>query len=165
MAGLDSSEASKPFSLFIVLELVTDQESQETETRELIVAKQGKSYAPEVRKLYYSLLADKVPAYKIANIIRTVLKTFEPEKNCSYPSNRTLPHHGIGPSQGTTPTRAGNRYAVTTTRATALSMWQAASLSTHAFCVVAPVTGQRSAQIDPVQKERVGPLHATSLCM
>ena len=73
MAGLDSSEASMPFAVFIVLELVTDQESQEAETRELIATKQGKSYAPEVRKLYYSLLADKVPASKIANIIRTMV--------------------------------------------------------------------------------------------
>ena len=60
MAGLDSSEASKPFAV----------------TRELIATKQGKSYAPEVRKLYYSLLADKVPASKIAIIIRTVIKNF-----------------------------------------------------------------------------------------
>lgn len=59
-------------------ELITDQESQE-KTHESIATKQGKSYAPEVRKLYYSLLADEVPASKIASIIRTVLKTFKPD--------------------------------------------------------------------------------------
>ena len=35
-------------------------------------------YSPEIRKLYYSLLADQVPVSKIADIIRSVLKCFHP---------------------------------------------------------------------------------------
>lgn len=35
-------------------------------------------YTPEVRKLYYSLIADQVPVYKISDIIRSVLKFFNP---------------------------------------------------------------------------------------
>lgn len=38
--------------------------------------KNGQSYAPEIRKLYYSLLADET---KVANIVRTVLRTFYPD--------------------------------------------------------------------------------------
>ena len=38
-------------------------------------------YPPEIRKLYYSLLADQVPVSKIANIIRSVLKCFNPSMN------------------------------------------------------------------------------------
>ena len=37
-------------------------------------------YSPEIRKLYYSLLADQVPVSKIADIIRKVLKCFNPDK-------------------------------------------------------------------------------------
>ena len=36
---------------------------------------------PEIRKLYYSLLADQVPVSKIASIIRSVLKCFNPSLN------------------------------------------------------------------------------------
>ena len=36
---------------------------------------------PEIRKLYYSLLADQVPVSKIKDIIRTVLKCFNPAMN------------------------------------------------------------------------------------
>lgn len=38
-------------------------------------------YSPEIRKLYYSLLANQVPVSKIANIIQTVLKCFIPDEN------------------------------------------------------------------------------------
>lgn len=38
-------------------------------------------YSHEIRKLYYSLLANQVPASKIADIIQTVLKCFNPDKN------------------------------------------------------------------------------------
>lgn len=38
-------------------------------------------FSPEIRKLYYSLLADQVPVSKIANIIRSVLKCFNPSIN------------------------------------------------------------------------------------
>lgn len=71
---------------------LNDQESQE-KTRESIATKQGKSYAPEVRKLYYSLLADEVPASKIASTIRTVLKLSNlmwTWRNCVYLSDHVL---------------------------------------------------------------------------
>lgn len=35
-------------------------------------------YSPDVRKLYYNLLADQIPVSKISDIIRTVLKCFNP---------------------------------------------------------------------------------------
>ena len=38
-------------------------------------------YSPEIRKLYYSLLANQVPVSKIADIIRTVLKCFNPHED------------------------------------------------------------------------------------
>ena len=38
-------------------------------------------YSPEIRKLYYTLLADQVPVTKITDIIRTVLKCFNPSMN------------------------------------------------------------------------------------
>ena len=38
-------------------------------------------YSPEIRKLYYSLLADQVPVSKITDIIQTVLKCFNPSMN------------------------------------------------------------------------------------
>ena len=38
-------------------------------------------YTPEIRKLYYSLLADQVPVSKITDIILTVLKCFNPTMN------------------------------------------------------------------------------------
>lgn len=40
--------------------------------------KQGKAYPPAIRKLYYSLLTKQIPASKVAEIIKTVLKTFAP---------------------------------------------------------------------------------------
>ena len=40
-----------------------------------------RKYSPEIRKLYYTLLADQVPVSKITDIIRTVLKCFNPSMN------------------------------------------------------------------------------------
>ena len=40
-----------------------------------------RKYSPEIRKLYYSLLADQIPVSKITDIIRTVLKCFNPSMN------------------------------------------------------------------------------------
>ena len=54
---------------------LSDLERQE-DGRETIVTKKGHSYVPGIRKLYYSLLADEIPATKVANIVRTVLRTF-----------------------------------------------------------------------------------------
>ena len=43
-----------------------------------IETKCGRRYSPAIRKLYYTLLADQVPASKIADIIKTVVKCFNP---------------------------------------------------------------------------------------
>ena len=40
-----------------------------------------RKYTPEIRKLYYSLLANQIPVSKITDIIRTVLKCFNPSMN------------------------------------------------------------------------------------
>ena len=57
-------------------DMVADLTSEEHS--EAISTKDGLAYAPEIRKLYYSLLADEIPAAKVAKIVRTVLKTFKP---------------------------------------------------------------------------------------
>ena len=40
-----------------------------------------RKYTPEIRKLYYNLLAEQVPVSKITDIIRHVLKCFNPTEN------------------------------------------------------------------------------------
>lgn len=40
--------------------------------------KHGKAYPPAIRKLYYSLLTKQIPAARVAEIIKTVLKIFAP---------------------------------------------------------------------------------------
>lgn len=42
------------------------------------VTKCGRCYSPAIRKLYYSLLSTQVPSSKIAEIIKTVIKCFNP---------------------------------------------------------------------------------------
>lgn len=41
----------------------------------------GRKYTPEIRKLYYNLLAEQVPVSKITEIIRHVLKCFNPTED------------------------------------------------------------------------------------
>ena len=36
-----------------------------------LCAKQGKSYPPTIRKLYYSLLTRQIPAAQVADIVKT----------------------------------------------------------------------------------------------
>ena len=43
-----------------------------------IETKHGRKYSPSIRKLYYSLLADGVPASSISNIVKSVVKCFSP---------------------------------------------------------------------------------------
>ena len=43
--------------------------------------KQGKKYSPEIRALYYSLLASQIPPGKICNVIKDVLVAFVPGVN------------------------------------------------------------------------------------
>ena len=40
--------------------------------------KSGRRYSPAIRKLYYSLLCDQIPSSKIAGIIKTVIRSFNP---------------------------------------------------------------------------------------
>ena len=40
-----------------------------------------RKYSPEIRKLYYTLLAEQVPVSKISDIVRSVLKCFSPDIN------------------------------------------------------------------------------------
>ena len=40
--------------------------------------KSGRRYSPAIRKLYYSLLCDQIPSSKVAGIIKTVVKCFNP---------------------------------------------------------------------------------------
>ena len=40
-----------------------------------------RKYSPEIRKLYYSLLADQVPVSKITHIVKSVLRCFNPGTN------------------------------------------------------------------------------------
>ena len=42
----------------------------------------SRKYTPEMRKLYYSLLEEQVPVSKIPDIIRHVLKCFNPTEKC-----------------------------------------------------------------------------------
>ena len=43
-----------------------------------IQTKQGRRYSPSIRKLYYTLLADEVPASSISNNVKSVVKCFNP---------------------------------------------------------------------------------------
>ena len=57
-----------------------DSESAIEPTIQSIVGNCRK-YIPEIRKLYYNLLAEQVPVSKITDIIRHVLKCFNPTEN------------------------------------------------------------------------------------
>ena len=43
-----------------------------------IQTKCGRRYSPAIRKLYYTLFADQVPTSKIADIVKTVVRCFNP---------------------------------------------------------------------------------------
>lgn len=78
------------------LDLVSDQEDSDIEASGsdlnfLSTCKTGTRYSPKVRKLYYKLLADQVPASKIADIIRSVLKCFHHFHGC--PRAETTPEN------------------------------------------------------------------------
>ena len=55
--------------------IVAMQNEQETGNSIIVDTKCGKHYSPTVRKLYYALLANQVPAGRIRNIISTVLES------------------------------------------------------------------------------------------
>ena len=48
-----------------------------------IAIKDGNRYTPEIRKLYYSLLSDQVPASKVEKIVKSVLHCFHPSVDTS----------------------------------------------------------------------------------
>ena len=59
--------------------------------KQAIVTKQGREYAPVIRKLYYSLLSSQIPASRAAEIVKAVLKCFLPDcdvDNIQLPSER-----------------------------------------------------------------------------
>ena len=56
-----------------------------------IVTKEGREYAPVIRKLYYNLLSNQIPAARAAEIVKAVLKCFLPDcdvDNIKLPSER-----------------------------------------------------------------------------
>ena len=63
-------------------ELVSESRLSEMEVAGMsefcIQTKHGRRYSPAIRKLYYQLLADQVPTSKIADIIKAVIRCFNP---------------------------------------------------------------------------------------
>ena len=57
---------------------VADCEAEDLQPLSSKCVKQGQAYPPALRKLYYSLLTKQIPAAKVADIVKTVLKTFHP---------------------------------------------------------------------------------------
>ena len=56
-----------------------------------IVTQEGHEYAPVVRRLYYNLLTNQIPASRAAEIVKAVLKCFLPDcdvDNIKLPSER-----------------------------------------------------------------------------
>ena len=60
------------------------QNEQETEKDSIFVeTKSGRHFSPSIRKLYYTLLANQVPAARIRDIVSTVLECFVPDCDVS----------------------------------------------------------------------------------
>ena len=53
----------------------------EHQQQSLIATKQGVQYSPVIRRLYYSLLANQIPAARAAEIVKAVLKCFLPDSD------------------------------------------------------------------------------------
>ena len=60
-----------------VCESVTDR-SAHSKNEFTFQTKEGRRYSPSIRRLYYTLLADQVPASNIASIIKAIVKCFNP---------------------------------------------------------------------------------------
>ena len=56
----------------------TDSEDNSAEPSLQSIIGGSRKYSPEIRKLYYTLLAAQVPVSKISDIIRSVLECFNP---------------------------------------------------------------------------------------
>ena len=76
----DSSETLQTENEALKSAILTLQNEQETEK---VVIKNGRYYSPAIRKLYYSLLANQVPAARIREIVSTVLQCFVPDCDSS----------------------------------------------------------------------------------
>ena len=59
----------------------SDPDDSVTEPTLQSIIGNSQKYTPEIRKLYYNLLADQVPISKINDIIRHVLRCFNPTEN------------------------------------------------------------------------------------
>lgn len=66
----------------IISELESEVEEESTKEPDFhilsVCSKTGQKYPPEIRKLYYSLLASQIPVSKVEVIIKAVLRTFHP---------------------------------------------------------------------------------------
>ena len=47
--------------------------------KQVIATKEGREYAPVIRRLYYNLLTNQIPAARAAEIVKAVLKCFLPD--------------------------------------------------------------------------------------
>ena len=63
------------------LDLTDTPPESELESLASVCSKGGRVYPPAIRKLYYSLLSKQIPASQVADIIKTVLKTFNPSED------------------------------------------------------------------------------------
>lgn len=78
----DSSETLQTENEALKSAIVALQNEQET-GKEIIATKSGRYYSPAIRKLYYTLLANQVPATRIRDIVSTVLECFVPDCDSS----------------------------------------------------------------------------------
>ena len=64
--------------------MVNEQETKK-DSFQLIETKMGRHYSPAIRRLYYSLLANQVPAARVKEIVSTVLECFIPDCDVKLP--------------------------------------------------------------------------------
>ena len=80
----DSSETLRTENESLKSAIITMQNEQETEKDSIFVeTKSGRHFSPSIRKLYYTLLANQVPAARIRDIVSTVLECFVPDCDVS----------------------------------------------------------------------------------
>ena len=61
---------------------ISEKEPQHNLTDDFTIpTKKGRTYSPTIRTLYYTLIANQVSASKITDIIKTVVKHFNPESS------------------------------------------------------------------------------------
>ena len=62
----------------LISEFETDANNSDRDVLSVCSKIDGRAYPRDIRKLYYSLLADQIPASKVAEVIKSVLKTSHP---------------------------------------------------------------------------------------